>query len=167
MTPTAVPTQSPTDLPGPTATPNPYKFRFSFSKKWEGGKEDSIDFVVYNADGTVRTKKFNKKIISDTEWLYEAWFTSPADLYIVETVPRGYRVRYENTGIYAGITDRCCDGGTIVNYTVPKTGDRSGLLISLALALLGFGCLVVSFILGPCAESRSVRKWKKAARRDE
>lgn len=38
-------------------------------------------------------------------------------------------------------------------------------VISLALAFLGFGCLIASFILGPCAESRSVRKWKKTARR--
>lgn len=112
----------------------------------------------------MRSKKFNKKIISDTEWLYEAWFTSPADLYVIETVPRGYRVRYENTGIHAGVTDRCCNGGTIVNYTVPKTGDRTNLLIFIGLSLLGIGCFVASFILGPCAESRSVRKWKKAAR---
>ena len=161
---TPVTTPATTDLPGPTSTPNPYVYRFSFTKKWEGGAEDSIDFVVYNADGTVRSKKFNKKIISDTEWLYEAWFTSPADFYIIETVPRGYRARYENTGIHAGVTDRCCNGGTIVNYTVPKTGDRTNLLIFIGLSLLGIGCFIASFILGPCAESRSVRKWKKTAR---
>ncbi len=161
---TPVTTPATTDLPGPTSTPNPYVYHFSFTKKWEGGSEDSIDFVVYNPDGTVRSKKFNKKIISDTEWLYEAWFTSPADLYVIETVPRGYRVRYENTGINAGVTDRCCNGGTIVNYTVPKTGDRTNLLIFLGLSLLGIGCFIASFILGPCAESRSVRKWKKTAR---
>ena len=123
--------------------------------------------MLYNPDGTVRSKKFNRKIISDTEWLYEAWFTSPADLYVIEAVPRGYQVRYENIGADAGITDRCCNGGTIVNYTVPKTGDSSGLLISLALSLLGFGCLVGSFILGPCADSRSVRKWKKPVQREK
>ena len=161
---TPVTTPATTDLPGPTSTLNPYVYRFSFTKKWEGSAEDSIDFVVYNPDGTVRSKKFNKKIISDTEWLYEAWFTSPADLYVIEAVPRGYRVRYENTGINAGVADRCCNGGTIVNYTVPKTGDRTNLLIFLGLSLLGIGCFIASFILGPCAESRSVRKWKKTAR---
>ena len=161
---TPVTTPATTDLPGPTSTSNPYVYRFSFNKKWEGSAEDSIDFVVYNPDGTVRSKKFNKKIISDTEWLYEAWFTSPADLYVIEMIPRGYRVRYENTGINAGVTDRCCNGGTIVNYTVPKTGDRTNLLIFLGLSLLGIGCFIASFILGPCAESRSVRKWKKTAR---
>ena len=113
---------------------------------------------MFRAEGDERTGN------GDRSAILEAWFTSPADLYVIETVPRGYQVRYENIGVNAGITDRCCNGGTIVNYTVPKTGDRTNLLIFLGLSLLGIGCFIASFILGPCAESRSVRKWKKTAR---
>ena len=48
----------------------------------------------------------------------------------------GYKTRYENVGVYAGITDRCCNGGTIINYKI-KTGDEANLVLWAGLALLG------------------------------
>ncbi len=49
----------------------------------------------------------------------------------------GYQTRYENVGVYASITDRCCDGGTIVNYRVPKTGDEAPVWLWLGCAAAG------------------------------
>ena len=125
-----------------------YDFKFTFTKTWQGDHEDSIDWVLYNPDGTVAHKKFNKKIVSENEWHYEAWFATGADYYIIETVPAGYKVRYENVGKYADITDRCCNGGTIINYKVPKTGDQADLRLWLGYVLLGVsavcGALVCS-----------------------
>ena len=115
----------------------PYDFRFVFTKKWSGSTEDSINWTLYNPDGSIRHKKFNKKIISDTEWRYEAGFETAADYYIIEEVPEGYHVRYENVGAHAGETDRCYNGGTIINYRIPKTGDNAPLLLWSAGVLLG------------------------------
>ena len=80
--------------------------------------------IMYNADGSVRSKLFNKKIISESEWLYEAYFQHAVDgCYIIEYVPDGYSVYYENVGEYAHVTDRCYNGGTIINRKVPQTSD--------------------------------------------
>ena len=60
------------------------------------------------------------------------------DYYLIEEVPKGFRVRYENVGIHAGETDRCYEGGTIYNYKIPKTDDRSGFLIWACVLAAGF-----------------------------
>lgn len=122
-----------------TNTKNAEPYKFSFTVKWSGGTEDSISWTMYKSDGTVIHKKFNKKIISDTEWYYEAWFEGPVDYYIVEDAPAGYTVRYENKGEHADIMDRCCNGGSIINCKVPPTGDGSN--IPLWLGLLGISIL--------------------------
>jgi len=126
--------------------PKPY--RFTFTKEWIGTVGDSITWTLYNPDGTVRHKKFNKKVIDVAKWQYEAWFDSVEDYYLIEEVPKGYRVRYENVGIHAGETDRCYEGGTIYNYKIPKTDDRSGLLLWLGLALLGGGLMGSALLAG-------------------
>ena len=118
-------------------SPPGYDFKFTFVKAWQGDHEDSIDWVFYNPDGTVAHKKFNKKIISDTEWRYEAWFPTGAEYFLIETVPEGYQARYENVGAHAEETDRCYNGGTIINYKIPKTGDDSHPALWIALAALG------------------------------
>ena len=121
----------------PTPTPVPYTYRFTFTKLWPGEYEDSIDWVLYKPDGTVAHKKFNKKIVSANEWYYEAWFPDDVDYYLIESVPDGYTVRYENVGKHAGETDRCYNGGKIINYKVPKTGDQTNLPLWLCCILLG------------------------------
>ena len=118
--------------PGPS-----YDFRFSFTKKWQGGHEDSIDWTLYDPEGNVVHKKFNKNVVSETEWQYEAWFVSENDYYIIENVPVGYLVRYENVGDHADVTDRCYNGGRIINYRIPKTGDSSNPLLWAGCVLLG------------------------------
>lgn len=148
VTPTPTPVPTPTPIPGPTPTPTPeYKYRFNFTKVWNGDEHgDSIDWTMYNADGTKRTKKFNKETVNDDIWRYEAYFTSSvADCYVIEVPPEGYMVHYENVGAYSEVTDRCHIGGTIVNSKIPQTSDDTPLdlyfaailLAALGLCLLG------------------------------
>ena len=120
--------------------PSPYTTSFVFTKKWSGAHGDSIDWTLYDPDGRIVHKKFNKKVISDSEWRYDAWFSSDRDYYIIETVPAGYKVRYENVGRHADVKDRCYNGGTIINYRIPKTGDDS---LSPALWI---GCIVLGVL---------------------
>ena len=68
------------------------------------------------------------------------------EYYIVENVPTGYMVRYENVGIHKDVTDRCYNGGRIINHKVPPTGDRTGIrpwLLGVAAGLAGVGLLLV------------------------
>ena len=113
-----------TPAPGPDPDP-PYSYKFSFTKRWTGGRKDSIDWTLYNPDGSVAHKRFNKTAVSEDEWYYEAWFSGDVDYSLIENVPEGYQVRYENVGAHAGETDRCYNGGTIINYRTPRTGDSA------------------------------------------
>ena len=97
---------------------------FTFRKVWIGDTEKSIDFTLYKQDGEVYHHGFDKKIVNNREWRYNAWFSSPAACYVVEKPIPGYQTKYVNVGIYEHITDRCCDGGTIINKKIPKTGDE-------------------------------------------
>lgn len=63
--------------------------------------------------------------------------------------------RYENVGVYASITDRCCDGGTIVNYRVPKTGDNANLMLWLGCALAGLALISASVYAGKRKKAHS------------
>lgn len=148
-TPTATPEPTATPVPAPTATPTatpkPYAYTFTFTKRWSGDHEDSIEWDMYNPDGTKRHKLFNKHVLGEYEWYYEAWFTEPVDdCYVVEFPPEGYVAIYENVGEYADVIDRCYPGGTIINYKVPQTGDETPVRTYqrlLILSLLGL-CLV-------------------------
>ena len=104
---------------------------------WEGGSEKSIDFTLYKIDGSVYHRGFDKKVVSNREWRYNAWFSSPAACYVIEEPIPGYITKYVNVGVYAGITDRCCDGGTIINKKIPKTGDEAPLLLWACCAVIG------------------------------
>lgn len=158
-TPTVAPTDTPTPTPAstatvkPTSTPIPqpivtpkpydpgYTYKFSFTKEWQGGIEDSIDWTLYDANGNVVHKKFNKKVVNEKEWSYEAWFATSVDYYLIENIPAGYKVRYENVGAHAGETDRLYNGGTIINYKVPQTGDQFNPWLWLGGILLGLGAV--------------------------
>jgi hypothetical protein len=126
--------------------PGSYDFPFTFTVRWDADPADSIDWVLYNSDGSAAHKKFNKKV-NGNEWRYEAWFSVAGDYYLVENVPAGYRVRYENTGTHAGVTDRCYNGGTIVNYKVPKTGDPADPLLWVVSGILGLLALFLAWQL--------------------
>jgi hypothetical protein len=110
---------------------------FTFTKLWKGGEGSSIDWTLYDQMGSVASKLFNKKVVSPTEWRYEAYFGGPVVRYLVEKPVAGYQTRYRNVGVYAGITDRCCNGGTIINEKIPPTGDKADLALWTGLALLG------------------------------
>ncbi len=115
---------------------NPYTHEFTFTKAWKGGAGDAIDWTLYRSDGTEARKMFNKTVISDSEWQYEAWFSRKDDYYIVEKVPAGYMVTYENTGAHSGVTDRCYNGGRIINYRIPRTGDTDRIVLWTGLSVL-------------------------------
>ena len=121
---------------------------FTFKKVWEGGAEKSIDFTLYKADGSVYHHGFDKKTVSRREWRYNAWFSAPAACYVIEEPVEGYITRYENVGVYADITDRCCDGGTIVNKKIPKTGDSAPLALWAGMIALGAAGLGAARALG-------------------
>ena len=121
---------------------------FTFKKVWQGDSEKSIDFTLYKADGSVYHHGFDKKIVSKTEWRYNAWFSSPAACYVIEQPLDGYITHYENVGVYAGITDRCCDGGTIINKKIPKTGDRAPLALWAGMILLGTAGIGIALMMG-------------------
>lgn len=127
-----------------TYNQDPYSFKFTFTKQWQGAAEKSIDWVLHNPDGSTAHKKFNKKTISETEWRYEAWFPTAVDYYVEEIVPEGYTVKYENVGAHAEETDRCYNGGTIINYKIPKTGDAAPIWLWIGLVAAGLlGTLLV------------------------
>ena len=128
---------------------------FTFKKVWEGGNEKSIDFTLYKLGDTVYHHGFDKKIISKTEWQYNAWFSEAVACYVIEEPVEGYKTRYENVGVYAGITDRCCDGGTIVNYKVPKTGDNANLMLWLGCSLAGLALISASVYAGKRKKAHS------------
>ncbi|MBR6186531.1 MAG: isopeptide-forming domain-containing fimbrial protein [Clostridia bacterium] len=128
-----------------------YRNRFYFTKEWLGDVEESIDFTLYNPNGSIRRKSFNKTKISETEYLYEAWFSDWSEFYVVETPVDGYKVRYENIGDHAGETDRCYNGGKIINYKVPKTGDETSIGLWIGLTALAFAGLAA---LGVTARKR-------------
>lgn len=128
---------------------------FTFKKVWEGGSEKSIDFTLYKMGDTVYHHGFDKKIVSKTEWQYNAWFSEAVACYVIEEPVPGYKTVYENVGVYAGITDRCCDGGTIVNYKVPKTGDDANLTLWIGCALAGLAVVSVAVFAGKRKKAQS------------
>ena len=129
------------------------EYVFTFTKLWQGDHEKSIDWVLYHSDGTVAHKTFSKTVIGNNEWYYETTFTTDEDYYIIEAVPAGYQVRYENVGAHAGITDRCCNGGKIINYKVPKTGDTADLKLWICMVLVG-----LSVVCGAAAFSKRKKR---------
>ena len=110
---------------------------FTFKKIWQGDHEDSIDFTLYKADGSIYHHGFDKRVISKTEWRYNAYFSAPAACYVIEKPVPGYQIKYVNVGVYADVTDRCCDGGTIINKKVPKTGDAANFALWAGIIALG------------------------------
>ena len=143
---------TPAEFPKPTVSytikkqdpgPSGNKFRFTFTKIWQGEKADGITWTLYNADGAVVSKKFNKKVTDEYTWNYETWFRDDAGYYLVEEVPDGYAATYKNVGTYADVTDRCYNGGTIINSKIPRTGDTSKPLLWLTLAFAALGGIVL------------------------
>lgn len=120
---------------------------FTFKKVWQGDHENSIDFTLYKADGSVYHHGFDKRVVSKTEWRYNAYFSAPAACYVIEKPVPGYQIKYVNVGVYADVTDRCCDGGTIINKKVPKTGDAADFALWAGIIALGVVGLTTTVIL--------------------
>ena len=120
---------------------------FTFKKVWQGDVEKSIDFTLYKADGSVYHHGFDKKVVSKTEWRYNAYFSAPVACYVIEQPVPGYITKYVNVGVYENITDRCCNGGTIINKKIPKTGDTADFALWAGMALVGVIGLTTTVIL--------------------
>lgn len=133
--------------PPPTVTPEPFYHYLHFTKIWIGTPMDHIDYTVYYPDGSTRRNRFRRTKISETEWLYEAWVRDEGEYYIIEDPIPGYQTRVENIGDHADITDVCYDGGKIINWNVPKTGDPASPLMWLGLAIAGTAGLGITAFL--------------------
>ena len=121
---------------------------FTFKVVWKGGSDKNIDFTLYKKDGTVYRHGFDKQKLGSGEWKYSAWFSAPEACYVLETPMAGYQIRYENVGVYAQVTDRCCDGGTITIHKVPKTGDTANLALWMSMVVIGALTLCGVAVLG-------------------
>ena len=146
VTPTVEPTGKPID-PTKFADVAVPSNSFTFKKVWQGDHEDSIDFTLYKADGSVYHHGFDKRVVSKTEWRYNAYFSAPAACYVIEKPVPGYQIKYVNVGVYVDVTDRCCDGGTIINKKVPKTGDAADFALWAGIIALGIVGLTTTVIL--------------------
>ena len=127
----------------------------TFTKEWRGDVGDHIDYTMYYPDGSIRVNRLPLKYKkSETEWVYEGYVSSPGEYYIIEDAMPGYKVRYENVAPYENVKDRCYNGGRIINYKVPKTGDTASPALWIGLAVLGLGGL----------SALTLRKRRKALR---
>lgn len=120
-------------------------YRFSFTKRWEGGTGEEIRWKLYDKNGKEVRKDFTKKVISSSEWYYEAEFEEDTDgYYIVEELQDGYDVLYLNSGTNSKEDSRLFAGNVLVNRKrkeVPKTGDPGNPAGWLLLTALGLGGL--------------------------
>ena len=132
----------------------PVSNSFYFKKVWEGSTEKSIDFTLYTADGKVNRQGFEKHILSEKEWSYSAVFQDAGSCYVIEKPIPGYITRYVNVGEYAGITDRCCNGGTIINKKIPKTGDETPILLWAGMLLIGAAGITAALIVSKRRKAR-------------
>ena len=127
---------------------------FTFKKVWEGGAEKSIGFTLYRLGGEVDHSRFDRNAVSRTEWIYRTRFSSPQTCYLIEKPMKGYVTIYKNVGVYAEVTDRCCDGGTIINRKIPMTGDETPLVFWIVLVLLGASVLGFALAAGKRGKTR-------------
>ena len=109
-------------------------FLFSFTKEWRGEVQD-ISFVLYDPSGNVHRHAFKKEKISDTEYVYKAWLSTDGEYYVIEDPMVGYSAVYVNQGKYADVTDRVYNGGRIINFGVPNTGDGRNPLLLVAVTV--------------------------------
>lgn len=117
----------------------------SVRKVWSGvSPEDApeITLTLY-CNGEVVNRKAKK--LSDG-WYRFSNLPVRADgaYYVVEEPMSGCITTYQNTGVYADVTDRVYNGGTITNTVIPKTGDNQN---PLAYALLLAGSTMGMIVL--------------------
>ena len=122
-----------------TPTPEP-KYPFTFTKVWQGEVNEAAQFTLYKKDGTVY-KTYTGKDMTKKEntWTKTVYLREPADYYVQEGKLMGYQIKYENGD--ASVTDRCLNGGTILNAQIPHTGDSASITLYIALAGLCLAAL--------------------------
>ena len=144
-TPTADRTVSPTAAPKPVRTSSwtdtAVYTEISFRVIWNGLKENEqppeIMLVLYR-NGKVYDKRPR---LDKYGWYHYYGLPESGDYCVYEEYVPGFSTSYSNTGIYADITDRAMDGGSIINTRVPKTGDTQPLGLWLLGIVLSAGLL--------------------------
>ena len=115
-------------------------------KVWEGladkQAKPEIKLVLYK-DG----KPTNKKPRLDKNGWYHFYnLEVDHEYYVVEEKSSAYTTEYKNKGSFAEYTDRAYNYGTIINHTIPKTGDETPLALWISLAgvsAVGLAALVI------------------------
>ena len=115
-------------------------------KVWEGladkQAKPEIKLVLYK-DG----KPTNKKPRLDKNGWYHFYnLEVDHEYYVVEEKNSAYTTEYKNKGSFAEYTDRAYNYGTIINHTIPKTGDETPLALWIGLAgvsAVGLAVLVI------------------------
>ena len=113
----------------------------AFRVVWNGLGENEtppdIMLVLYR-----NGKVYDKKPRLDRYGWYHYYGLPESGEYCVfqEYVP-GFSTTYTNRGVYASITDRAMDGGTITNTKVPRTGDSQPLTLWMLSLLTASGLL--------------------------
>ena len=136
------PTPEPQSANTPTPPPADRKYPFTFTKVWQGKSNEAAQFTLYRNDGTVyRTYTAKDMRRKGNTWTKTVYLRDPSAYYVQEGKLAGYQTKYENGN--ASVTDRCLNGGTIVNASIPTTGDGTPLTLWLALA----GCALAVLLL--------------------
>ena len=115
---------------------------FEGSVKWLVSGEHPDHKLHLLKDGqkehiTIATK------IDDNTWLHRAEDLSYGANYyaVVDTIP-GYYMEYQNVGEYADIKDKLYNGGTVLVFQIPPTGDKSNITRFIVLAIGMIVCFV-------------------------
>ena len=115
---------------------------FEGSVKWLVSGEHPDHKLHLLKDGqkehiTIATK------IDENTWLHRAEDLSYGANYyaVVDTIP-GYYMEYQNVGEYADIKDKLYNGGTVLVFQIPPTGDKSNITRFIVLAIGMIVCFV-------------------------
>ena len=126
--------------------PEKNEYYFSFTKKWSGDVKN-IEVRLYHPDGRPYNHALRPRKTNDSEYVYEAWLSSPGDYYAIETPLSGYVQTYLNYGDHADATDRVYNKGVIINTFIPNTGETSKTLLWACLGLASLAGLLAALMM--------------------
>lgn len=145
-------TPTPTPSPSPSPTPTLPLESFIFKVEWMGLEEDEqtpeFNVKLYRnveVNGKQVTKTSKHIFNLDGNGYYHAWRMRPGDYWLQSEALEGFFPLYRNLEPNDLVVDKLFNGGTLVYYKIPETGDRripagmlwaSALLCAAGLAML-------------------------------
>ena len=145
-------TPSPTPSPSPSPTPTLPLESFIFKVEWIGLKDDEPTpqfevklFRNVEINGKQVTQNSDHIFNLDGNGYYHAWRMRPGDYWLQSEPLEGFFPLYRNLEPNNLVVDKLYNGGTLVYYKIPETGDHrapaallwaSALLCAAGLALL-------------------------------